>query len=64
MSLLFSFIAVFSQFSACYNGLNLLAKTAKKHQHSLHSVELLRSDCKPEPASVLVLHVVELVLAS
>ena len=31
--------------------LDLLAKTAKKHQHSLHGVELLRtgSDCEPEP---------------
>ena len=30
----------FSQFSACHNGLDLLAKMAKKHQHSLHGVEL------------------------
>ena len=43
---------VFSQFSACHNGLDLLAKMAKKHQHSLHGVKLLRSDCEPDPESV------------
>ena len=36
-SLLLLFIAV-SQFSACHNGLDLLAKTPKKHQHSLQLV--------------------------
>ena len=34
------------------HGLDLLAKTAKKHQHSLHGVALLRSDCEPEPEPV------------
>ena len=56
-SLLFLFTVSFSQFSACYNGLDLLAKTAKKHQDSLHSVELPHtgSDCKPEPVCLSVL---------
>ena len=48
-SLLFGSLLSFSQFSACHNGLDLLAKMAKKHQHSLHGVELLHSDCEPEP---------------
>ena len=51
---------LFSQFSARHNGFDLLTKTAKKHQHSLHGVELLRSDCKPEPVCLSLV----LVLAS
>ena len=35
-------------FYACHYKLDLFVKTAKKHQHSLHGVELLRSDCEPE----------------
>ena len=42
---------VFSQFSVCHNGLDLLAKIAKKHRHSLHSVKSLPSDCEPDPGS-------------
>ena len=45
------------------HGLNLLTKTAKKHQHSLHGVALLHSDCEPEPEPVFSTVELEVVLA-
>ena len=44
------------------HGLDLLAKTAKKHHHSLHGVALLCSDCEPEPVCLSLVEL-EVVLA-
>ena len=48
--------------SCLHAGLDLLAETAKKHQHYLHGVALLRSDCEPEPVCLSLVEL-EVVLA-
>ena len=52
------YIAISVVFHCCLvvsslHGLDLLAKMAKKHQHSLHGVALLHSYHEPEPVSLV-----------